>query len=442
MASFKKYLLLLCVLAGQSVFAQYRTDVSLEQLYDSPQVTSLKSYVSDICDPENKGRKAGSEGEKKVAYYLYDAFEKAGVDLLYGREGDLFGIQSEGDTLLSRNVAAFIPGSDEQLRHRYIVIAARMDNLGSYTMQVDGKAQEVIYPGANGNASGLASLLALAKHISDTRIDFRKSILFVAFGASCESFAGSWYFLNRSFPSVKDIDLMINLDMLGLGSKGFYAYTASNRDLNKALEATSRDLQPVKPTLVAQEDYPSDHRAFYAAEIPSVWFHSGRYSQHNTPRDTPDILDWEQMELQLEYIYNFVRDQASYVEKIDFVEPEVVEQSPKNEAIYAYYDCDVPPAFLGSTRIDKFMQEWVYRYVKYPESAVAEGVQGIVHVNFVVEKDGSVSQVKVVRSLDPRLDQAAQDVVEISPKWKAARLHGQKVRSSLTIPIEFRLIKK
>ena len=165
MASFKKYLLLLCVLAGQSVFAQYRTDVSLEQLYDSPQVTSLKSYVSDICAPENKGRKAGSEGEKKVAYYLYDAFEKAGVDLLYGREGDLFGIQSEGDTLLSRNVAAFIPGSDEQLRHRYIVIAARMDNLGSYTMQVDGKAQEVIYPGANGNASGLASFTFFLKSL-------------------------------------------------------------------------------------------------------------------------------------------------------------------------------------------------------------------------------------------------------------------------------------
>lgn len=438
----KKLLFIFSLLLVQTLSAQYKSEFSWEELYDSQQVRDLKSHVFAICSPEHMGRKAGSEGEKAVANYISAEFEKAGVDLLYGKDGDVFGLRSAGDTLVSRNVVAFIEGSDEQLRNRYIVIGARMDNLGSYTMTVDGKPTQVVYPGANGNASGLASLLALAKHISESRLDFRKSILFVAFGASSESYAGAWYFLNRSFSAVKDIDFMINLDMLGLGSRGFYAYTSSNSDLNRALEATSRDLQPVKPTLTTQEDYPSDHRAFYSKEIPSVVFTSGRYSQHNTPRDTPDLLDWGQMELQLEYIYNFVRDQASQVEKIDFIEPTVEEDPQLEEQIYAYYDCDVPPSFLGGTKIDKFMQEWVYRYIKYPESAIDEGVQGTVQVNFVIEKDGSVTQARVVRSVDPRLDQAALDIVEISPKWKAARLHGRKVRSSLTIPIEFRLMKK
>ena len=88
------------------------------------------------------------------------------------------------------------------------------------------------------------------------------------------------------------------------------------------------------------------------------------------------------------------------------------------------------------------MQEWVYRYVKYPDSAIRDGVQGTVQVNFIIEKDGSVSNVHVVRSLDERLDEAAENVVRISPKWKPARMHGKKVRSTLTIPIEFILKRK
>lgn len=437
----RKLCLLFFLLTAPLLKAQYRDGVSYEDLYDSEGVAALKADVSYICSPAHRGRKAGSPGEKDVAGWLYREMEKAGLEMLTGQDGDVFGMQGEKDTLVSRNVVGVVEGVDPQLRNRYIVIGAHMDHLGSYQMLRDGVPEEVIYPGANGNASGLASLLALARHISGTATAFKKSVLFIAFGAGCDSFAGAWYFLNRSFPDVKNIDFMINLDILGYGSQGFYAYTASNADLNRAVEATSRGLQPVKPVLTSQEPYPSDHRAFYAKEIPAVLFTTGQYSSHNTPRDVPQELDWDYMELQLEYLYNFVRDQASNIEKIDFIEPQVTPRQ-EEEIIYGYYDCDVPPAFLGSTKIDRFMQEWVYRYVKYPESAIEEGVQGTVQVNFVIEKDGSVSQVRVVRSADWRLDEAAANVVSISPKWRPARMHGKKVRSTLTIPIEFKLKRK
>ena len=433
--------ILLFLLAAPLLRAQYRDDVSLESLYDSDGVSALKTDVAYICSPAHRGRKAGSPGEKDVAEYVWRELEKAGLEMLTSVEGDVFGIQGEKDTLISRNVIGVLPGADDVLRNRYIVIGAHIDHLGAYQMMRDGVAEEVVYPGANANASGVASLLALARHISATGTAFKKSILFIAFGSGCDSFAGAWYFLNRSFSYTKDIDFMINLDVLGYGSQGFYAYTASNADLNRAIEATSRDLQPVKPTLTSQEPYPSDHRAFYAKEIPSVLFTTGQYASHNSPRDTPDELDWNYMELQLEYIYNFVRDQASNPAPIDFIEP-VVDAKQEDEIVYGYYDCDLPPIFLGSPRIDRFMQEWVYRYVKYPESAIREGVQGTVQVNFIIEKDGSVSNVHVVRSLDERLDEAAVNVVQISPKWKPARMHGKKVRSTLTIPIEFILKRK
>lgn len=433
---------LLCLLlAAPLLQAQYRDEASYEEFYDSEGVAALKADVSYICSPVHRGRKAGSPGEKDVAAWLYREMEKAGLEMLTGPEGDVFGIQGGKDTLVSRNVIGILGGSDPQLRNRFIVIGAHIDHLGAYQMMRDGEQEEVIYPGANANASGLATLLALSRHIAATGGAFKKSILFIAFGAGCDSFAGAWYFLNRSFDYVKDIDFMINLDILGYGSQGFYAYTASNADLNRAVEATSRDLQPVKPVLTSQEPYPSDHRAFYAKEIPAVLFTTGQYSSHNTPRDVPQELDWDYMELQSEYLYNFVRDQASNAGKIDFIEPR---ETPREEEdiVYGYYDCDVPPAFLGSPKIDRFMQEWVYRYVKYPESAIAEGVQGMVQVNFIIEKDGSVSQVRVVRSVDSRLDEAAVNVVSISPKWRPARMHGKKVRSTLTIPIEFKLKRK
>ena len=70
------------------------------------------------------------------------------------------------------------------------------------TVTVDGKPVEKVYCGANGNASGLAVLLVLARMGQTNSIMFRRSVLFVAFGASSESFAGSWYFLNRSFSDV------------------------------------------------------------------------------------------------------------------------------------------------------------------------------------------------------------------------------------------------
>ena len=267
------------------VWAQFRNDYS--ELGDSETVTSLKKHVSTVSAAIMEGRKAGSEGEKMTAEYITEVLKEYGLDILSGESGDPFGIRQEnGDTLTSRNVCAFIHGGDKSLRDRYIVIGARMDNLGTGTMTVDGKTVEKIYYGANGNASGVAMLLELARLLQTNRYQLRRSVLLVAFGASRESFAGSWYFLNRSFSDVSNIDAMINLDMLGTGHDGFYAYTASNADMNALLESLSANLQPIKPAVITQEPYSSDHVAFYDKRIPSVFFTTGRYPAHDTERDT------------------------------------------------------------------------------------------------------------------------------------------------------------
>ncbi len=434
---------LLMVGSAFSVSAQLRDGASYDDLYDGETVTALKTHVRELSSAHLEGRKAGSEGEKMAAEYVASMLKGYGVDVISSEGGDLFGVRKEnGDTLTSRNVIGFIQGYDKELRDKYIVVGARLDNLGTMTMTVDGQPVERIYYGANGNASGLSILVELARMVQTNSILFRRSVLFVAFGASAETFAGSWYFLNRAFTDADKIDAMINLDMLGTGNRGFYAYTSSNADMNALIRTLTGNLQPITPEIITAEPYPSDHRAFYDREIPSVLFTTGRYSEHNTPKDTQSIIDYEMMERELEYIYNFTLALANSASRMSFRPSDVPERNKSFDDVVSYHDCDIRPVFFNSQDPRQFLEKWVCQYLKYPEKALVEGVQGRVMVEFIIEKDGKLTNARVVKSVSPELDAEAVKVVSASPKWKPGRVAGEKVRTSMTIPVEFRLEKK
>lgn len=97
---------------------------------------------------------------------------------------------------------------------------------------------------------------------------------------------------------------------------------------------------------------------------------------------------------------------------------------------------EVPPRFPGG---DVKLMEYLSRTVRYPVEAQKKHVQGRVILHFIIEKDGSVSNVRVARSVDPSLDAEAIRVVNSMPKWEPARQKGQSVRVRYTIPIQFRL---
>lgn len=424
--------------------AQFRDGASYADLEDSETVRAFKEHVSTISAAVMEGRKAGSEGERMTAGYVTGIFKKYGVDVLSGEDGDVFGIRQEnGDTLTSRNVIAFIQGGDKSLRNKYIVIGARMDNLGTDTMTIDGRTVERTYYGANGNASGLAMMLELARMLQTNSPLLGRSVLFVAFGASRQTFAGSWYFLNRAFSEVADIDAMINLDMVGTGGDGFYAYTSSNADMNEVLKSMAGQLQPILPTLTAQEPFPSDHRAFYGKEIPSIFFTTGHYPEYGTERDTQSIIDYDTMERELEYVYNYsvalINGPKPIFNPSDLSK---LTKSKGDDAVVPYYDCDYRPSFLGSRDPRVFLEKWVYTYMKYPKEAVKNGIQGRVLVDFVIDEKGKIRDVKVLKGVDPLLDAEAVRIISASPDWKPGWLMGKKVKSRMSLYVEFRLEKK
>ncbi len=423
--------------------AQFRSGMAYEDLDDSEKVAAFKSHIRTLSAAHLEGRKAGSEGEKEAAEYVEQMFREYGIDLLTPSGGDVFGMMKDnGDTLTSRNVIGYVEGYDKNLRKDYIVVGARLDNIGTMTLTVDGKPVERIFYGANGNASGLAMLLELAKMVKTNSMMFRRTVLFAAFGASCETFAGAWYFLNRSFPETDRIDAMVNLDMLGTGYHGFYVYTSSNADMNAVVNTMSGELQPIHPKLITNEVYPSDHRAFYAKEIPSVMFTTGQYPEHGSDRDTQSIIDYDMMERELEYIYNYVEELANLNSAPSFRPVQKTDRDSSYDDVVSYFDCDQKPMFLTNPDPADFLEKWVYQYLKYPESALQNGVQGRVMVEFVIEKDGKVSNVRVVKGVSDALDAEAVKVVSASPKWKPGKLNGNKVRVAMTIPVEFKLEKK
>ena len=89
----------------------------------------------------------------------------------------------------------------------------------------------------------------------------------------------------------------------------------------------------------------------------------------------------------------------------------------------------------GMKEMLKFLQE----NVKYPENAMKNNVQGRVIVQFVIEKDGTPTEFKVARSVDPDLDAEALRVLQTMPKWKPGMQRGEVVRVKFTVPVSFKL---
>jgi protein TonB len=77
--------------------------------------------------------------------------------------------------------------------------------------------------------------------------------------------------------------------------------------------------------------------------------------------------------------------------------------------------------------------------IKYPQSAIEKGLEGRVITRFIVEKDGSLSDVEIIRGVDPLLDNEARRLIESMPKWKPGKVYGKEVRVRYTLPVTFRV---
>ncbi|MDE6514319.1 MAG: energy transducer TonB [Muribaculaceae bacterium] len=114
----------------------------------------------------------------------------------------------------------------------------------------------------------------------------------------------------------------------------------------------------------------------------------------------------------------------------------VVEEKKAPEPEQIFTAVEESPKFPGG---DAELYKWLSKNIRYPEMAAQNNIQGRVTVQFVVEKNGSVGEVKVVRGKDPDLDKEAVRVVKSLPKFIPGKMNGQSVRVWYTLPINFKL---
>lgn len=120
------------------------------------------------------------------------------------------------------------------------------------------------------------------------------------------------------------------------------------------------------------------------------------------------------------------------------VPPPAPKEAPKEEVKQVVENkvfdiAEQMPSFKGN------VNQWLSQNLTYPAVAAENGIQGRVIVNFVVEKDGSISNVQVVRSVDPALDREAVNTVKRMPKWNPGMNNGQPARVKFTLPVTFKL---
>lgn len=109
-------------------------------------------------------------------------------------------------------------------------------------------------------------------------------------------------------------------------------------------------------------------------------------------------------------------------------------QTKKNDMVFDVVE--VMPQFPGGQIA---MMKYIMENMKYPEQAMKEGIQGRVAVRFIVEKDGSISDVKPILSVHPLLNKEAVRVVESMPKWTPGKQNGKPVRVRFNLPVMFKL---
>ncbi len=151
------------------------------------------------------------------------------------------------------------------------------------------------------------------------------------------------------------------------------------------------------------------------------------------PQVTQIQIVEDDVEVEDEIDINAEVDQDEVIEEYEFV-PEIEEEEIVEAEIFKVVE-EMPEFPGGAAK----MMEYIQKNIKYPMMARESDIQGRVFVNFVVEPDGSITNVTVMRGIGGGCDEEALRVVQSMPNWKPGKQRGSAVRCSFTVPIIFKL---
>ena len=152
--------------------------------------------------------------------------------------------------------------------------------------------------------------------------------------------------------------------------------------------------------------------------------------------EVPEIIEVTEEQVETKIDLSSLEDDQSRAQVQTYTPPPPPKPVEEEATDEIFVVVEQQPEFPGgTTALMKFLGD----NINYPVIAQENGIQGRVIMNFVVERDGSISDVQVVRGQDPSLDREAERVIKTMPKWKPGQQRGKPVRVRFTLPVVFRL---
>lgn len=210
------------------------------------------------------------------------------------------------------NVIGIVEGSD--LKDEYVVISAHYDHMGKTTS--NGK----FYPGADDNASGVSTVLEIARILQQAKNEGngpRRSVIFLFCSAEEEGLVGSNYYANHPTVELGKIKANINIDMIGrIDSKldttnirqnyvyALTGYQNKNAQFTSIIDSINNEHTKLAiPEASSNFFMRSDQFSFYAMAIPSVFFFGGEHPDYHRYSDTPDKIQYALLAKRVELIF-------------------------------------------------------------------------------------------------------------------------------------------
>jgi len=198
---------------------------------------------------------------------------------------------------VSRNVVAMLKGSDPALAGEFVVIGAHYDHLGMGGFGSGSRLPDTVavHAGADDNASGVASLIELARSFAARPERAGRSMLFVAFGAEEMGLLGARWFVANSPVPLSSVKAMLNMDMVGRLSTDDPRVTISGTGTFTVADSIIDATAAGRPFEIGKSPDgfgPSDHAAFYGEGIPVLFFSTGAHGDYHTPFDLPDRINY------------------------------------------------------------------------------------------------------------------------------------------------------
>lgn len=271
---------------------------------------SLKKHVYFLADDSLQGRGLSTKSGLMAANYIAGYFKQIGLKTIGANYLHPFITRQGPTTLEGNNVVGLVEGSDPVLKNEYVVLGAHFDHI-SYELK---EGVKVIYNGADDNASGTSAIIEIGRALAANREALRRSVVLVAFDGEESGLIGSGEFVTQNIIPVKNIKMMLSLDMIG-------RYAESNSLLigvleglkggdEKLLEIAAKQgitLKKAGENLSGR----TDSKSFELAGIPAFPVSSGIIGPYHKPGDDPETLDYAGMEKISGLLYEFTVDVAN-----------------------------------------------------------------------------------------------------------------------------------